>query len=226
MTYTPHILVQFGGRLYDIEEWSCSLRMLIDGQSILPDEDLIGWAATNLVDIKNDVAAWFTSAGAANSNKARLDFVKVNAIDDQGHYSDQGNTNAFFYTAGAAPTGINVGGFPQETMCVSLMTAKTRGRGHRGRFFPPTAALTPDSLGKVSSAIVTGMATAAATFLTNLNNQPGIDTSNPAVAVVSNLGDPGPANVVTHILVGNQMDTQRRRRENMPEAYTSATVTT
>ena len=79
--------------------------------------------------------------------------------------------------------------------------------------------------GRITSADTEAMANSAAQLITDLDNQPSIDINNPRVIIASDLGAPGPYHVVTGVQVGDVVDTQRRRRNALPEAYTSAPVT-
>lgn len=222
MTYRPHTLLSFGGRLFTEESWNCGLRIVLGDpeDSTVSLQSYETWSAENLDDIAADVAAWFTSSGAKISSAARLDWVKLNAINADGRYVSESETNIFEWAAGDAPAGTVSPAEAQVTMVVSLLTNATRGRASRGRFYPPTGEMgVSPTTGRVSATLCQQMADAAKVLLDNIANEPGIDLSAPRVVVASDLGSPGPARSVQRVAVGNVPDTQRRRRSSLPEAY-------
>lgn len=226
MTYVPHILITASGPLYTTEQWSCSWRMVIgwDGGPYPSAGALKGFAEANLEDIAADISAWFTAPGAKIGAAAKLQTVKVNPIGADGAYSDPSSTIRKDYT-GTLPVGAAASWPAQCTVAVSTLTEIERGPGHRGRWYPPTGACNMTATGRISSADALGMATAAQTLLNNLNNRPGLDVDNPRIAVVSKVGAPGPVYHVTQVAVGDVVDTQRRRREDLPEVYQTLAVT-
>lgn len=230
MTYAPHIRLQFGGSLFVTEQWSCSLNMRIGAQNVDPTSIVLDlweqWTRDNIEDLAADVRTWHESAEARNSQAARLEYVKANVIGPDGRYRNPGETVGIFYTGTDRQPGSRTPGLAQDTVCVSLLTDVTRGRASRGRFYPPTGQMTPDAqTGRISAGEVEGVVLGAQQLLDNLANQPGIDANNPRVVVASELGSPGPQRDVTSVAVGNVVDTQRRRRKDLPEAYTSLPVT-
>lgn len=211
--------------MFTTEVWACNLRIgLGDPQtSAVSLESIDTWTRENVVDVATDVATWFEDGDALISAAARLDYVKLNAIDGNGRYFSQADTVQVEYGAADAPQGGTTAGDPQQSAVVSLLTDATRGRGSRGRFYPPTGQLTVDGAsGRVSATLTERMAGAALDLLNNLANEPGVDLSSPRVIVASDLGQPGPARSVTSVAVGNVIDVQRRRRNALPEAYSSA----
>nr|CRY96715.1 hypothetical protein [uncultured prokaryote] len=234
MTYAPHALLRFGGRWFDTEEWSCSLRLITDDNSntvalwVAALTELEPGTPTELSeDIRGFVEAWFLRAGSGIANVARLDYVSLNAIGPDGLYADGGNPHTYEYAPGEAPTGpVAATALPQVTICVSLRTAQTRGAGTHGRFYPPTTIQT-SATGRVGSTVAEGMAASAATLLEDIGGIQEIALAgNPRVAVVSDIGSPGPARIVTRVLVGNVFDTQRRRRAQLEEVYVTEPVVT
>jgi hypothetical protein len=226
MTYQPHALLKFGGRWFSTEEWSCGLRIITSDDT----NELDFWvdaAEVFLEDVVPMVAAWFIDTQSNISMKARLDYVALNAIGPEGLYADPGNPHEHVYTDAAAPTGSN-GSYtwPQLTTCVSLRTAVARGRGTHGRVYTPTA-FAPGDTGRLSSTQRTDVANEFRDLLQDISTIESLPLAGfPRVAVVSKLGDPGPARIVTHVMVGDVLDTQRRRRNQLPEVYSDVAVVT
>lgn len=239
--YRPHALLRFGGRWFATEEWSCGLRVMTDDNSatvqqwidtLEPNEP--GGIPTVLEAIKDLVEDWFLRAGTGIPNQARLDYVAMNAILPDGKYADPGNPHIFEYPAGEAPTGpLQAAALPQVTVCLSLRTATQRGTATKGRIYPPTA-IQATADGRVGSSTAQGMGDSAAVLLEGISE---VDSPFLAgglrVGVVSNISGPngdtsglGPSRIVTRVLVGNVFDTQRRRRNQLVETYTTSTVDT
>lgn len=230
MTYRSHIRLQAGGRLFDTEQWSINLNMRLGTDNGEPTGIVLDlweqWTQDNVEDAFNDVAAYVQNPLAGWSTAAKLDFVKLNVIGPDGRYRNQGQTVAFYSEAQPPIDGTLTPGPAQTAMVVSLLTDLQRGRASRGRFYVPCGAFGVDSgTGRVSTPVVNDAADAAQDFLDSLNNMPGLDVNNPRVVIASNLGNPGPANNVTAIAIGNVLDTQRRRRNQLPETYTERPVT-
>lgn len=229
MTYVPHLLLQFGGSLFSADQWSCSLRIALGGEgSIVPVGTgiLNDWARENIDDLAADVAAWMADPESKNSTAARLEYVKCNAIAENGRYASQEETILVEFSGTDRPVGTRTQGPGQNTLCVSLLTSLSRGRASRGRFFPPTGAMNIDAnTGKVSASDAAGVAVGAQTLLDAIANEPGIDLQSPRVVVASDLGSPGPVRSVTRVAVGDVLDTQRRRRESLDEVYVEYPIT-
>lgn len=223
MTYRPHILVQFGGRLFSTEQWSCGLRMTLgdpETLNLVSEESMQEWAVENIQDIADDITAWFTRSTSYISSAARLDFVKANTIRADGRYWDEEGTNVLDLPLQTAPQGGVTPGEPQNTVAISLLTAATRGRAHRGRVYPPTGNLpVTAATGKLSASVPAEMAASFGQLIDELNNEPGFDVQSPRVVIASDLGNPGPARNVTAVTAGDVVDTQRRRRRSLVEAY-------
>lgn len=225
MTYQPHILVAFGGRLFQDETWSCGVRMhngVFDSQ----DPEFINDAnEARLEDLWADVASYVQSSEAGFSAAARLEWVKCNAIGPDGRYAQATRTVVY-----DAPTEDQVVGnqnatHAQVSLVVSLLGDRQRGRASRGRYYIPTGQSSPDVTGHLQAASCQTWAGRAAAFINDLNDWPGIDQpAAPTVHVMSALGSPGPRMEVSRVAVGNVMDTQRRRRSSLAETYYSAAV--
>lgn len=221
----PHVVVQWGGRLGINEIWSNRLRIALYGDALItpfPNLPLAAdWAADNLTDIATDVTEWFADVRSAHNQYATLEFVKVNAVGSNGLQDPGRNTNEWVPT-GTAPTGTAAPWPFQVTMAVTLDTEQVRGLASRGRMFVPTGNLGVNNDGRVNDTTTNDLAEAAAEFISNLNNQPGVDTQDPRVVIASKGNTSvanGPMREVTSVRVGNVPDTQRRRRNQLQELY-------
>jgi hypothetical protein len=225
VTYRPHLLLSFGGQFFGTEQWTNNLRMILGdpATTLISESAMDTWAVENIEDVAADLAAWVGRTDSRISAAARLDWVKLNVIDEDGRYWSDTETNRYDFPSGEQVSGATTETFPQVSVVLSLLTDAARGRGSRGRIYPPTGAMAMDpDTGRISSANVTAMANSALTLLNDLANEPGVDLQSPRVVVASELGTPGPMRNVTSVAVGNVADTQRRRRNALPEAYTAA----
>lgn len=225
MTYRPHILLSFGGRFFASEQWANNLRIQLGpaASSVVSPENLQTWAEENIEDIAADVEAWFTRIESRISQAAKLDWLKLNAIGANGRYVSQEATNLFEWSNADAPSGTVTATYPQLTVAVSLLTDAARGRASRGRIYPPTGIMTLDNTtGRIADTNASDMAGSMLQLLNEIANEPGLDLSSPRVVVASELGSPGPMRDVTSVAVGNVVDTQRRRRNELVEIYQPA----
>lgn len=196
----------FAGSLWRDEEiWTISMHL----RPTEPGADLpapyAAWPAA---------AAWFTGVGARISNAARMHYVKLNEINEQGLYARENESFRHDHpVVGGVRGPIQGTAWPAVTYAVTLRTTNYRGPASRGRFYVPAPAPSQDAeTGRIPTTDCNEMATAAATFIGRLN----VDLAPWKVVVASNahstMAD------VTGVEVGDVMDTQRRRRNSMPEA--------
>lgn len=225
MAFVPHLLLSFGGPLFDSEQWSCNIRMYSSVYEGLSPSARLDYALAEVEDMHNDCSLYVSNPAGVFHTRARHAWTKFNPINSAGDYESP-STTVRFDTVGALPAGPKTPGVPQLAIAVSHLTARQRGPASRGRHYVPTGPGTVDSTtGRMSSTIANEAVNAAATFFTNLNNAAGIDLpGGPVVNVISNVGQPGPHEQVTQVAVGNVYDTQRRRRNEMPEIYVDADV--
>ena len=207
---SPHIYVQWGGKLSGPEEWSCGLRLRKKSAGAIDSGTGL------LVGVSSALAAFHTDTASYISNAAKLSFVKVNAIGTNGLYVGDGTNEATYGDLGGG------GGAPQKypnqvAWAVSLTTGFSRGPAHRGRFYLPlpSCALTTDS--RVSDSDATALDGNVTTLITNLNAV----NADYEVAVFSRKAGAAGNRKVTGCQVGRVLDTQRRRRRSIPEAYSA-----
>jgi hypothetical protein len=182
-----------------------------DGSGLtLTDEE------TFLDFLKDRFAAWYGSHSMCRSD-AKLDWLKCNRIAPDGTYAEAGVTHERLYTPGIL--GPNGEGVPTIlTCCWSWRTARSRGPGSHGRIYPPVS-LGPGPSMIIPTADVTDLLTAAKDFLGVLAapNFPEVGNGF-AVCVVS---DQDVIEPVTRVTVGNVIDVQRRRKNQLAETYQS-----
>lgn len=221
-----HIQVVWGGTLPGGEIWSNSLRMASSqlGDDIsfpLTWQELDDWLHGKL---KDDIRSWHTGPGAHIHMNAILTHAKANYIKRDGHYLDV-NTHEHVYNPVAAGNYSDNQPPNQVSLAVSLVTGLQRGYAHRGRFYSPLPSFAIAADGRISQGNADTVAAAGSSFITALNDQPGWDVGpkDHKVVVMSSRGQ-GATNPVSGVEVGRVLDTQRRRRQELTEAYSASGV--
>lgn len=196
--------LQWGGPLFEKESWSNSLHVW-DEAPLLEDA----------ADFAPALTAFLTRGSTGGSNAAKINFIKFNQLDPlTGKYLAQGVTNAHFPAPAIAF--VNQHTWPQLATCVTLYTDLVRGRSSHGRIFIPASEMTPDTTnGQMSAVVATGIAASAKELVNDINA-----VGNGKVVVFSKIGQL--VSPVRGVRVGRTLDTQRRRREQIPELYETA----
>jgi hypothetical protein len=236
MAYPAHALVAFGGRLASSgEQWQCGVAVAAFTNANDPTSStVLSDAAGYMNGIQAALKTWFTKAASTTAgsefmafrNDAFLDWLKVNnlvpAVDKKGnatrHYADKSHSNIFTYASPGQGTGV-IAVPPILTPAISWTTAKTRGPGHRGRVYLPLNFNSGQGTQTMSTTQQTQCLMTGRGLLDVLRTA-GVPSSPVSPVVVT--GIDGTANPITGIAVGNVIDVQRRRKEQLKETYVSA----
>ena len=149
--------------------------------------------------------------------------VKVAAVDVTGHYINTAG-NPKIWSADTTFHGTDTQIVPQCSIVLSLRSPTTLGRANYGRMYLPHTLL-PLGAGNPSALATTAeeAATKAATFINEVNEI--FDTGDdPGVVQIMSSVAPGLSKAVTRVAVGDVNDTQRRRRNRLPENYSFEAV--
>lgn len=204
----PFLRLVVGGDLYsDQEQWTWSLSLIPDngeqGPSLGPEVPEAVIAACES----------FHSTPGLISQNARLRWIKLNEIGEDGRYTSA-DTRRWDDTEGGTP-GANGGNIaPQIALAVTLRTAVNRGLASRGRFYVPVPGWGPTTDGRLSAETANFYTVAATELLNDLNAALPLYR----VGVVSDRGA-GASRPVTYVEVGRVLDTIRSRRTSMPEDH-------
>lgn len=211
MPYPQQFLkVVASGTTYPGEIWSCSWNIAQNFEG--PVEQ-----PTDLTPYVTALSTWHQAADTQLSGPGRLDMVKVNLIGTDGLYVND-DTQFVEVVPGVPTTNVSLFAPAQCTVCVSLTTNKSRGLAHGGRFYPPVCLPGLGADGRITSANAQKIASSAATLISDLNAiGPG------DVSIMSNVGA-GAREPVRGVRVGRVVDTQRRRRNALPEEYVVSAV--
>jgi len=153
-------------------------------------------------------------------NYSRLVGLKVSAHGVDGRYLTSPVERA--YSSSNAGSSLNVE--PQNTVVLSLWSGETLGRANYGRMYlPHTTAALETGTPRCSAGDASDMADAGANFVTAVNTFGSLLAGDPQVVVASSVGS-GINKLVTQTRVGRVVDTQRRRRNKIPEDYAVSPV--
>jgi hypothetical protein len=187
------------------EEWTFGLRV---DRVTLP-------TAAEMNALVTAFSTFHQSTGASVGAVARLLSVKAAPIGVDGRYPVGADAvESVLATPVVGPSFTE--SLPQAALAVSLRTALSRGRGSKGRFYPPAYTQGAGAGGQITAIKAEDMRTAALALLGAIQ-----DALLAPVVVGSKLGV-GSLREVTEIRVGRVIDTQRRRRSSIPEAWVSA----
>lgn len=226
MPYAPHVRCTALGRLSTSGERFAYGLNVARGDSIAQAVfgNVFAENQTVFDDLAEDFRSFHATAAARIASAAVLEEVKFAQIGPDGKYTD----DPVIVNVADTPGG-QAGGpvpesmvLPQSALVVSLGTAR-RGPTGKGRFYLPMPVidLSPDLLMPVSNR--DPVEAAAATFINNINEQPGLDVLNIRVVVASSKGY---NTVVNSVRVGRAIDTMRSRRASIDEAYGVPTAIT
>ena len=220
MSYTPHILVAFGGSwtAQPNEVWECTIRgMLVTGTG--SEADFAGDAY--LASIATPLSTWFAASTSHMRGDAVLQWVKANAIGADGKYLNPTETFVHDYSpavAGSA-TVTQLPGFC--SLAYTWETGNVRGTAKRGRMYPPNAFNVVGAM-SVSTTDATTSVTAAIALLHVIDNAAsGISTQELIPSVMSRIDG------AHHPIIGASSDTlwdvQRRRKNRATGTRSSNT---
>ncbi len=178
-------------------------------------------ASDYLEEIAGKVATYYNSPGAAYNGATRLNWVRLNVVDKATGKYVYPNDPLLYEFPAPISNGFGIG-IPQIAYCVTLKGLQKRGPGSRGRWYVPMSGsgnLSPG--GKLGDAVCLAFAGAAQTFLQDIRDSG--ELGGPQVFIPWLYGQSktgvGTDSSLQEVLVGNVLDTQRRRREQLVESY-------
>lgn len=209
----------FGG---GAEEWNTGFYM----GNETADADLPTQALAD--DIRT---AWATAVpNLAQSSLWETTYVKLSSMGIDGRSSA---ADTVFSNMPANTKGTSANWFPPQLAVVAtLQSTLVRGVGAKGRMYLPGVSFGIDATGHFSTANAQALANTVATFLNACNNS----AATPNVVMLAShgslnkdgtpkIGGRAPINkAVRSVKVGNVYDTQRRRRNQLAEVYSSTAL--
>lgn len=214
-----HLLVyrgHFGTATTERETWSFGIRVKpgapgTEGQlGNLDDSQMAG--------LRDEGAVLIGGANSLVSNAAFFDELRHYTIGTDGRAEGEVQI-ARMPAPQAGPVGSPRP--PWQNALAVTLDAGFPAKGRFGRFYMPCPAVTVDDSGLINLAQAETIFAGVTTFLTNISNFPGLDLGW-GVAVVGGTGVDGTMRPVEQIRLGRVVDTQRRRRRQVEEAYLKA----
>jgi len=172
-----------------------------------------GWTEANQMAIGEVLWEYLDDIRTAQCDAFSWKEVRVSAINANGTVVNGASVGTF--TSGLASGSAQT--MPPQVALVSSLVTGGRGPRNRGRLYIPAHAPGTSTGMVVSSVQQTTVNNAAKTAILAFNGITGI-----RCAVVSRTH--ATYSDVVLVKVGNQLDTQRRRREGVKEVYTSLAV--
>ena len=178
----------------------------------------------NANSIHNRIKTFFGHADAQISWAAVLDGVKIQHWDADGTLN--ANNTVFSTGIAAQAGGEQRNQVPQVALAVSFRGAVARGPGANGRMFLPMFVNIPTVSGHIEQTEVNSLLAVAEDMFTGIN-QDLAGTGEKLILASKGGTNPvsAPVNVlVTHLRVGDVVDTIQRRRNGLRENFTLAAV--
>ena len=163
---------------------------------------------TTQLGIANAALAFWNGIKSNAPSDSKMIGVRINAVQADGKVVNGGN---YFYLKTEVAGGGNAGTqLPAQLAVVMSLRTGARGAGGRGRMYLPLTSITL-STGRIHSTQQTPLTAAGKAFLEALN------TYGPVPAVVN--ARKLQYSAIDRVAVGDLMDVQRRRREQIRENY-------
>lgn len=223
-----NLRVTFGGKIYGEQDiWTNTLHIGYENRDW--EYSMIDGSHETNNQIIDAIKKWFADERAGISGYATLEWVKFSVIDTDGKYSLFNTGFEFNTTYDFEPVSGGVGSnyqnsfiAPQLTVAITLVTDVVRGAGRFGRIYPPLTGY-PSNIGLDTNPV--GKRDAAVDLIDDINGvlNSFVPDADPAVIVASSARE-GKNAKVTRVRVGQVIDTQRRRRNSIPENYTGKDV--
>ena len=170
------------------------------------------------------LARLFTLLDAPNmgwADYSRLNSVRIAAVGADG--AEIGDAKIFEDLTPAA--GDNTGILPQASIVFSTRSGGTTGSANYGRMYMPHTMLNMTAGSPFASTAVTGaVATVFQVFVNGVQSDLETAITAPLEPMIMTQVVGGTSKVITQVAVGNVTDTQRRRRNQLPETYSFRSI--
>ena len=216
-----HFKLTFGGQVGDdIDEWSTGIRIApVTLGAVVDWPTAVTQVGEHYVPV---VTTLWQSVKKFAPSGIDLRWIKLAAVGTDGKYVPGIDPYIYDLETAVPGTGAGTCGGPQAAVVLSLRTNRNRGAATKGRMYLPLASLLPGGSDfKLASSYVGQVADAGKTFIEQLRVVNETTTFGPYI--MSGVGN-GAINGINYVLVGDMLDTQRRRRNKFTEEYTSRTV--
>lgn len=172
-----------------------------------------GTVMSDLYDSMDDL---MSTASCGWADYSDLRSVKAAAVSTAGLYL----TEPVIFDSGSPVSGSTSNVLPQSTVVLSLRSGFTIGKANYGRLYLPHTRPTLTAGGPfVAGATTDAIAAAGVAFLLDINTIINAAVTDAVVPVIMSSVGSGLTRSIDHVAVGNVIDTQRRRRNKLPETY-------
>lgn len=223
MAYRHHVLrcTAFGTCYDGAEEWSTGFYMgIADNDASAPSQQSADAFLT-------DWTAFWVNVNSGITNKYKTSGVRVARLHKDTGKTIPGEVFYAYPTVPVAGTGGSSNMHPQLTLVASLQARPDAGLGAKGRMFLPGVSHSISTNAKLTAADTLKVATTLQTMFNNLNASFDIGGNliNASRGRNAGLFNDQPVNrYVQDVLVGDVYDTQRRRRNQLVETYSTKEI--
>lgn len=214
MSYLNHLSVIANGGMPGGERWSCSLSFgNLQNLASSPEE-----VQAQAQACTGPWSTFFDAGGALIPGGVSLQRVDVRSIGTDGK-------TVFLGQAAPSGTVTGAGAASLPNQCAIVLSLRTRAAGPkgRGRMYIPALKATVGSDGRIPPTQRETFAAFCLNLITGLQTAINVPSQTQQwVPVVASGVGAGANNLVTAIRVGDVIDTQRRRRDALSEAYTQS----
>ena len=202
-----------------IDVWQCGVKFAPISAGAPAPSPRIFDQVVNAIGLR--LADYHGAASSLINSGAILTHVKIAQLGLDGRYV----VDPLEWTTPVTPGGGGSLGAPQLAMVVSLRSGSTLGKANYGRFYLPWTAVNLSSItAKLTVAQREALLADSVDMLTdiqgNLRGAGGL-AADLRASIMSNEGS-GVTKLVEAVRVGDVVDTQRRRRNKIPETYSVA----
>jgi hypothetical protein len=215
VTYRPHTRFTFSGAVIPGEVWSCSLNFASDVVGEVYEPGGLPGLATAAASRWKTLHEGIT----AMSFSTTFTQVAVRNIDAAGRTTAQAFAGPVDATVGNSTPALP----PQCCVVASLQTAEPGPRG-RGRIYLPLIGGTVTNGARLAPLVRDDVAQEVKTLLNSLKTYMDGGFGGPYFPVVASAVGSGFNYPVDRVRVGDVIDTQRRRRDGLTEAYAVQTL--
>lgn len=209
----------FGTSFGGAEEWSTGFFLGDAGADALPPTDL------GAQFIRDQWETFFELTANQISYIWKTDGVKIATLNTDGTTVVDSVKTSYYGTAIQGGYG-SIGNPPQIAVVASLLSGPGTGLGRKGRMFLPGVGSPMGADGHYVQTTATSLANTLGTFFNALNDS--FDVGDRVVLASKGRTPPAVGAGITRPLelvkVGNTFDTQRRRRNQLSETYSSAVI--
>lgn len=213
---TPHILLQWTGQFQIgastgiVDQWTGSMRLVGPGVNSVDITEPL------MTSYWNKLTAFLGRPASMVPSNVNLSLLKMNKIGVDGKYASKFDSN---FISPPRAYGAAQHRYPtQIAWATTWNTQAARGLARQGRSYWPTAVATQSGDRTVTVEECKAMAASAWTLIADLNSVQVGDGNALVCAVMSDQRE-GATHPITYARVGNRLDVQRRRANNLDETY-------